>query len=37
MKTYQVNKCECDFLISSSNSQVESPVLCILDDFDKID
>ena len=27
MKTYQVNRCGCDFLISSSNSQVESPVL----------
>jgi len=27
MKTYQENRCGCDFLISSSNSQVELPVL----------
>jgi len=26
-ETYQANRCGCDFLISSSNSQVESPVL----------
>jgi len=27
IKTHQVNRCGCDFLMSSSNSQVESPVL----------
>ena len=27
IKTHQVNKCGCDFLMSSSNSQVESPIL----------